>query len=102
MTLPREQSSIGRVMQKQQAFGQLESGHENSTLATAGRSGPMSTRGGGELGYDWYEGGKFLKKRNTFTDFIDCAHHLIKVRCADCLVLCLFVSTHGVCSECHI
>jgi oligopeptidase B len=34
-------------------------------------------RGGGELGRLWYEHGKFLEKRNTFTDFIACAEHLI-------------------------
>jgi oligopeptidase B len=34
-------------------------------------------RGGQELGRDWYENGKLLKKRNTFTDFITCATHLI-------------------------
>jgi oligopeptidase B len=34
-------------------------------------------RGGGDLGRDWYENGKFLKKKNTFTDFIACAEHLI-------------------------
>ncbi|MFC6357444.1 S9 family peptidase [Luethyella okanaganae] len=34
-------------------------------------------RGGGELGRLWYENGKKLHKRNTFTDFIDCATHLI-------------------------
>ena len=34
-------------------------------------------RGGMELGWDWYENGKLLKKRNTFHDFIDCAEHLI-------------------------
>jgi oligopeptidase B len=35
-------------------------------------------RGGGELGRRWYEDGKLLKKMNTFTDFIDCAEHLIR------------------------
>ncbi|KDO77007.1 hypothetical protein CISIN_1g004368mg [Citrus sinensis] len=35
-------------------------------------------RGGGELGRQWYENGKFLKKKNTFTDFIACAEYLIK------------------------
>lgn len=35
-------------------------------------------RGGEELGRDWYENGKLLKKKNTFTDFIDCAEFLIK------------------------
>lgn len=35
-------------------------------------------RGGQELGRQWYENGKLLKKKNTFTDFIDCGHDLIK------------------------
>ncbi len=34
-------------------------------------------RGGMEMGWDWYEYGKLLNKRNTFNDFIDCAEHLI-------------------------
>jgi oligopeptidase B len=34
-------------------------------------------RGGQELGRQWYENGKMLKKMNTFTDFIDCSKHLI-------------------------
>ena len=34
-------------------------------------------RGGGELGRLWYEHGKELEKRNSFTDFIACARHLI-------------------------
>lgn len=34
-------------------------------------------RGGGEMGRRWYEDGKFLKKKNTFTDLIACAEHLI-------------------------
>jgi oligopeptidase B len=34
-------------------------------------------RGGGEMGRQWYEDGKLLAKRNTFTDFVDCARHLI-------------------------
>lgn len=33
-------------------------------------------RGGEELGHDWYEQGKLFNKRNTFTDFIDCAEYL--------------------------
>lgn len=35
-------------------------------------------RGGGDLGRPWYEEGKFLKKKNTFADFIAAAEHLIK------------------------
>ena len=34
-------------------------------------------RGGSEMGRYWYEDGKLLKKKNTFTDFIDCAEYLI-------------------------
>ncbi|HSV39080.1 MAG TPA: S9 family peptidase [Nocardioidaceae bacterium] len=33
-------------------------------------------RGGGEMGRHWYDEGKMLNKRNTFTDFVACAHHL--------------------------
>lgn len=35
-------------------------------------------RGGEDMGRVWYEEGKLLKKRNTFTDFISCAEHLIE------------------------
>jgi oligopeptidase B len=35
-------------------------------------------RGGQEMGRSWYEDGKLLKKKNTFTDFIDCSEFLIK------------------------
>ncbi len=34
-------------------------------------------RGGEEMGRHWYEDGKLLNKKNTFTDFIDCADYLI-------------------------
>jgi oligopeptidase B len=34
-------------------------------------------RGGEYLGRKWYENGKMLQKKNTFTDFIDCSKHLI-------------------------
>jgi oligopeptidase B len=34
-------------------------------------------RGGEELGRQWYEDGKLLQKKNTFTDFIACAEFLI-------------------------
>ncbi len=40
-------------------------------------------RGGQEMGRHWYEDGKLLKKKNTFTDFIDSAEHLIEVNYAD-------------------
>jgi oligopeptidase B len=37
-------------------------------------------RGGGELGRSWYEQGKTLSKKNSFTDFIACADYLIDHR----------------------
>jgi oligopeptidase B len=40
-------------------------------------------RGGQEMGRWWYEDGKLLKKKNTFTDFIDCAEFLIQEKYAD-------------------
>ncbi|HSD13937.1 MAG TPA: S9 family peptidase [Flavobacterium sp.] len=35
-------------------------------------------RGGEDLGREWYENGKLLKKKNTFTDFIDCSRYVIE------------------------
>jgi oligopeptidase B len=35
-------------------------------------------RGGEDLGRQWYEDGKLLKKKNTFTDFIDCSKFVIE------------------------
>ncbi len=40
-------------------------------------------RGGEELGREWYEGGKLLQKKNTFTDFVACAEFLIQQRYAN-------------------
>lgn len=34
-------------------------------------------RGGSDMGYQWYLDGKLMKKKNTFTDFIACADHLV-------------------------
>lgn len=34
-------------------------------------------RGGSEMGRSWYEQGRLMHKKNTFTDFIACAEHLI-------------------------
>ena len=40
-------------------------------------------RGGEELGREWYEQGKLLHKKNTFTDFIDCGRFLVQTKWAD-------------------
>ena len=34
-------------------------------------------RGGGEMGRPWYDHGKMLEKKNTFSDFVACAEHLV-------------------------
>jgi oligopeptidase B len=39
-------------------------------------------RGGSEMGRQWYEDGKLLKKKNTFTDFISCGQFLIQEKYA--------------------
>lgn len=35
-------------------------------------------RGGGDLGKEWHDAGKMMSKKNTFTDFIASAEHLVK------------------------
>ncbi len=35
-------------------------------------------RGGGEMGKEWHEQGRMMSKKNTFTDFIAVADHLVK------------------------
>ncbi|OQS04837.1 serine protease family S09A [Thraustotheca clavata] len=35
-------------------------------------------RGGGEMGRTWYEDAKYLTKAKTFTDFVNCAEHLVQ------------------------
>jgi oligopeptidase B len=40
-------------------------------------------RGGSEMGRQWYEEGKFLKKKNTFHDFIASAECLIQLKYAE-------------------
>ena len=46
-------------------------------------------RGGGEMGRTWYEDGKYLKKKNTFTDFIACAELLITQKYTSSEKLCI-------------
>nr|XP_027099791.1 uncharacterized protein LOC113719015 [Coffea arabica] len=46
-------------------------------------------RGGGDMGRQWYENGKLLKKKDTFTDFIACAEYLIEKKYCTKEKLCI-------------
>ena len=52
-------------------------------------------RGGQTLGREWYEDGKLMNKRNTFTDFITCAEYLIAQKYTDVKHLCAMGSSAG-------
>ena len=52
-------------------------------------------RGGQEKGRQWYENGKFLKKQNTFNDFIDCGKHLIENQFGSTNKLCIMGGSAG-------
>ena len=57
-------------------------------------------RGGGEMGRSWYEDGKYLNKKNTFTDFVACAEYLVKEKWTSPAHLCIevgFTGPHGIC-----
>ncbi|MBM4114379.1 MAG: S9 family peptidase [Phycisphaerae bacterium] len=43
----------------------------------------VHVRGGADLGQDWYEDGRLLRKRNTFNDFIDATDWLVRERWVD-------------------
>ncbi|MCF6169389.1 MAG: S9 family peptidase [Bacteroidales bacterium] len=58
----------------------IESGFRSSRLSLLDRGFALAyahIRGGEEMGREWYENGKLLKKKNTFFDFIDCAEYLL-------------------------
>ena len=63
--------SYGIVMESEFGSGRLSLVDRGFIFAVA------HLRGGMEMGWDWYEGGKLLQKMNTFTDYIACAEHLI-------------------------
>jgi oligopeptidase B len=63
------------------AYGFAHDVHFSSTrLSLLDRGvivGTAHVRGGGEMGKRWHEDGRMLSKRNTFTDFVAAAEHLI-------------------------
>ena len=58
-----------------------DAGFDSSRLSLLDRGFVFAVahiRGGQEMGRQWYEDGKLLKKMNTFTDFIDCGQYLVE------------------------
>ncbi|GAB3929574.1 S9 family peptidase [Mucilaginibacter myungsuensis] len=58
----------------------MDAGFSSSRLSLLDRGFVFAIahiRGGQEMGRQWYEDGKLMKKKNTFTDFIDCGKYLI-------------------------
>lgn len=59
----------------------MEAGFSSTRLSLLNRGFAFAMahiRGGQEMGRQWYEDGKMLKKINTFTDFIDAGEYLVK------------------------
>jgi len=52
-------------------------------------------RGGEEMGRQWYENGKLLKKKNTFTDFIACEQYLTEQKYTSPRMLCIAGGSAG-------
>ncbi len=52
-------------------------------------------RGGEDLGRSWYEKGKMLNKKNTFTDFISCGEYLISENYTNSNKLCAMGGSAG-------
>jgi len=63
------------------SYGAIEDPYFDSSLLSLLDRGfvyaLVHIRGGSDMGRTWYEDGKLLKKKNTFTDFIACAEHLV-------------------------
>ncbi len=59
----------------------IDPGFSVARLSLLDRGAGMAiahVRGGGEMGRRWYDDGKLLRKRNTFSDFAACARHLVE------------------------
>ncbi|KAE9618571.1 putative oligopeptidase B [Lupinus albus] len=70
----------------------IEPGFKSSRLSLLDRGfiyAIAHIRGGGEMGRQWYENGKLLKKNNTFTDFIASAEYLIENKFCSTEKLCI-------------
>ncbi len=60
-------------------------------------------RGGGEMGKRWHDEGRMLHKKNTFTDFIACAEHLVREHYTDAVsalgVIFLYIEQSAIVAE---
>jgi oligopeptidase B len=56
----------------------IDASFSSTRLSLLDRGFVFAIRGGEDLGRNWYETGKLLQKKNTFTDFIDCSEFLIQ------------------------
>jgi oligopeptidase B len=59
----------------------MDAGFSSSRLSMLNRGFVFAIahiRGGSDMGRNWYEDGKLLKKKNTFTDFIACGEFLVE------------------------
>jgi oligopeptidase B len=52
-------------------------------------------RGGGELGKLWYHQGKVLQKKNTFADFIACAHFVRNKKLSNPSIMTAYAASAG-------
>lgn len=80
--LPRD-GSRGALLYGYGSYGANTDAWFNSTVFSLVDRGMVyaiaQVRGGSEMGEQWYEDGKLLNKRNSFTDFVACAEHLVEL-----------------------
>jgi len=76
----------------------LDAGFNSARLSLLNRGWVFAIahiRGGEELGREWYEDGKLLNKKNTFTDFIACSEFLIAQKFTSPDYLCAMGGSAG-------
>ena len=55
----------------------------------------LQVRGGGDLGTNWHNEGRLMKKRNSFDDFAYCAKWLVSNNLTSSSKLCASASSAG-------
>lgn len=81
------------------AYGASSEAHFNSNIISILDRGFVfaiaHVRGGSEMGRAWYDDGKMFNKKNSFTDLIACAEHLIKEKFASPEKIAIIGSSAG-------